>query len=250
MKIFKLIKLSAATSCIAVASMATTTAAHAGPQPACESLGSNFISIERVVPTPEYPTTGSTNVLSANVAPGYCRHTNLVHKPGTQLKLTINGQSPLTQITVTSSPSGVIGSCVKWNASTNLWSFAPLSGVAPTLCGAPALPEPLCKDAPIGPNSKCSGTFLYIPNYYAGKYQDSYWHTDPTNVSYAPMNIPHCNAAAPAITPATQVIYKTHLGCFRKISGFIRTAAGDVYTDQLKLHGLGGNGPLKEVFGW
>lgn len=250
MKFFKLLKLSAGTACMAIASMAAITAAHAGPQPACASLGSNFISIERIVPTPDYPTTGSTNVLSTNVAPGYCRHTNLVHKPGTQLKLTINGQSPLTQMTVTSSPSGVIGSCVKWDASTNLWSFAPLSGVAPTLCGAPALPEPLCKDAPIGPNSKCSATFLYIPNYYAGKYLDSFWSTDPTGAAYTPMNIPHCNAAAPAVTPATQVIYKTHLGCFRKISGFIRTASGDVYTDQLKLHGLGVASPLKEVFSW
>lgn len=250
MKLSKLIRLTMATSAVAFAALATATAAHAGPQPNCESLGDNFITIERLVPTPEYSTTGSTMARSPGVAPGFCRHTNLVHKPGTQLKLTIRGQVPLTQMVVTSSPSGVIGSCVKWDSATNLWSFAPLSGVAPTLCGAPALPEPLCKDAPVGPNSRCSGTFLYVPNYYPGKYQASYHHTDPTAAAYVPMNIPHCSAAAPTVTPATQLIYGSHLGCFRKISGFTRTAIGDVFTGQLTQHGIGGSSPLQEVFGW
>jgi hypothetical protein len=249
MKIFNLLKLSAATACIAVASLASTVV-HAGPMPACESLGTGFIDIERVVPTTDFSTTGSTNVLSSNVAAGFCRHTNLVEKPGTQLKLTIHGQTPVTQLIVTSSPSGVIGSCVKWDTTTNLWSFAPSSGIAPYLCGAAPAPEPWCKDAVVGPNSKCSAAFLYVENYYPGKYQDSYWYTDPTLAAYIPLNIPHCNAAAPSVAPATQIIYKTHLGCFRKISGFNRTAGGDVFTGQLKLQGLGGNSPLKEVFGW
>ena len=250
MKKHQLIKLVKTASAATIVTLAAFTAAYAGPQPVCESLGDNFITIERVVPTREYSTMGSTMARSPTVAPGYCRHTNLVYMPGTQLKLTIRGQVPLTQMVVTSSPAGIIGSCVKWDATTNLWSFAPLSGVAPTLCGAPALPEPLCKDAVVGPNSKCSATFLYIPNYYPGKYQASYHSTDPTLAAYVPMNIPHCNAAAPAVAPATQVIYKSHLGCFRKISGFTRTAAGDVFTAQLIQHGIGGASPLQEVFGW
>jgi hypothetical protein len=219
------------------------TAAHAGPQPNCESLGDHFIKIERLTPTPDFPTTGSTMVRSPNVAPGYCRHTNLVHKPGTDFKLTISNQLPLTQTVVKSSATGVIGSCVKWNDATNSWSFEPLSGVAPTLCGAPAQPEPWCKDAPVGPNSKCSATFLYIQNYYPGTYQSSYHYTNHTNPAYIPMNIPKCSAAAPSVAPATQQIYGNHLGCFRKFTGFVRTGPGDVFTPQL------GNGPV-EVFGW
>jgi hypothetical protein len=226
------------------------TAAHAGPQPNCESLGDHFIKIERLTPTPDFPTTGSTMVRSVGVAPGYCRHTNLVHKPGTDLRLTISNQLPLTQTVVKSSATGVIGSCVKWNDVTNSWSFEPLSGVAPTLCGVPKPVEAWCDVTNVGSPNKCSVTFLYVQNYYTGTYEASYHYTDYKKPSYIPMNIPKCSAAAPSVAPATQQIYGNHLGCFRKISGFNRTAAGDVFTQQLLQHGLGGNSPLKEVFGW
>jgi hypothetical protein len=246
-KIKSLSKLFCSSAFFAAASFAST-AATAGPQPACSSLG--FIVDIQGITDPSMKT--ATNVVNNDVAAGYCRHTNQHQggSPGDQFKLTIVGQTPKTEMTVTNNSNRVLGSCLKWNSSTNLWSFEPLSGVAPNLCGTAQVAEPWCKDVAVGATSKCAVAFLYVQNYYAGTYQSSYHYTNPSNPAYTPMNIPHCSSGAPSIAPATQKIYGNHFGCFRKISGFTRTAAGDVFTAQLTQNGLGGTSPLKEIFNW
>jgi hypothetical protein len=109
-------------------------------------------------------------------------------------------------------------------------------------------PETPCSNAPIGPHSRCTATFLYINGYYPGTYQGSYQYMDSTGLGSLPLSIPHCSAPAPSVTPATQTIYGGRFGCFRKISGFTRSAAGDVFSAQLLEKGLGGFSPLREVF--